>query len=69
MKRIISRALLAGGVLLLILGVSASKFFALGISPLFAASPTDKATWMMIGGLVLSVICLDRAHSERRRAR
>jgi hypothetical protein len=58
MNKAISLALLAGGVLLLILGTSASKSLGSDISRFFTGSPTDKAIWMLIGGVVLSIIGL-----------
>jgi uncharacterized membrane protein HdeD (DUF308 family) len=58
MSKAISLAFLAGGVLLLILGISASKSPGSDISRFFTGSPTDKAIWMLIGGVVLSVIGL-----------
>ena len=58
MNKAISLALLAGGVLLLIFGISASKSLGSDISRFFTGSPTDKAIWMMIVGAVLSVIGL-----------
>jgi hypothetical protein len=58
MNKAVSLALLAGGVLLLILGVSASKSLGSDISRFFTGSPTDKAIWMLIGGVVLSIIGL-----------
>jgi hypothetical protein len=58
MNKAISLAFLAGGVLLLILGISASKSLGSDISRFFTGSPTDKAVWMLIGGVVLSIIGL-----------
>ena len=58
MNRAISLAVLAAGVLLLIFGVSASKSLGSDISRFFTGSPTDKAIWMLIGGVVLSIIGL-----------
>ncbi len=58
MNKAISLALLAAGVLLLILGVSASKSLGSDISRFFTGSPTDKAIWMLIGGVVLLIIGL-----------
>ena len=58
MNKAISLALLAGGVLLLIFGFSASKSLGSDISRFFTGSPTDKAIWMLVGGAVLSVIGL-----------
>ena len=58
MNKAISLAFLAGGVLLLIFGVSASKSLGSGISRFFTGSPTDKAIWMLIIGAVLLIIGL-----------
>jgi len=58
MNRAISLVFLAVGVLLLIFGISASKSLGSQISRFFTGSPTDKAIWMLIGGVVLSVIGL-----------
>jgi hypothetical protein len=57
-NKAISLAFLAGGVLLVILGISASKSLGSDISRFFTGSPTDKAIWMLIGGVVLSIIGL-----------
>ena len=58
MGRAVSLALLAGGVLLLIFGISASKSLGSDISRFFSGSPTDKAVWMLSGGVVLFIIGL-----------
>ena len=58
MNKAISLALLAGGVLLVIFGISASKSLGSDISRFFTGSPTDKAIWMLIGGVVLSIVGL-----------
>ncbi len=58
MNKAISLALLAGGVLLLILGVRAADSLGSDISRFFTGSPTDKAVWMLIIGLVLCVVGL-----------
>ena len=49
-------ALLAGGILLIIFGVSAAQSFSSDISRFFAGSPTDKAIWILIGGVLLSIV-------------
>ena len=51
-------AILAGGIVLVVFGVSATKSFTSGISRFFNGSPTDKAIWMIIGGIVAIVIGL-----------
>jgi len=56
MNRAISLAFLAAGVPLSIFGASASDSLGSSISRFFTGSPTDKAVWMLVGGVVLSVI-------------
>jgi hypothetical protein len=58
MGRGISLALLVGGIVLLVFGVSAADSLSSDISNFFTGSPTDKAVWMLIGGAVLSVVGL-----------
>jgi hypothetical protein len=58
MNRTISLALLVGGVVLMVIGVSATNSFSSDVSRFFTGSPTDKAVWMLIGGLVAAVIGL-----------
>jgi NO-binding membrane sensor protein with MHYT domain len=52
----VSLALLAGGILLLVFGVMASTSLSSDISRFFTGSPTDKAIWMLIGGVVASIV-------------
>jgi hypothetical protein len=54
----ISLAILAGGVVLLILGVNAYDSTSSDISRLFTGSATDKSVWMLAGGVVLAVLGL-----------
>jgi hypothetical protein len=56
MNKAVSLALLAGGILLLIFGISAARSFSSDISRFFTGAPTDKALWMLIGGVVLSIV-------------
>ena len=56
MNKAVSLALFAGGILLIIFGVSAAGSFSSDISRFFTGAPTDKAIWMLIGGVVLSII-------------
>jgi Co/Zn/Cd efflux system component len=58
MNRAVSLAILAGGILLTVYGVAASKSFSSDISRFFTGSPTDKAIWMLVGGVVAIVIGL-----------
>ena len=58
MNKPISLAILAGGIVLVIYGVAASKSFSSDISRFFTGSPTDKAIWTLIGGIVAIIIGL-----------
>jgi hypothetical protein len=58
MNKAVSIALLAGGIVLIVIGVNATKSFSSDISRFFTGSPTDKAVWMLIGGIVAAVIGL-----------
>ena len=58
MAKVISLAVLAGGVLLLILGISAYDSASSDISRLFTGSATDKSIWMLVGGAVVTVLGL-----------
>lgn len=58
MNKIVSLALLVGGVVLMILGINAMNSFSSDVSRFFTGSPTDKAVWMLIGGVVAAVIGL-----------
>lgn len=58
MNKIISVILLVSGVVLIILGVQATHSFNSDVSRFFHGSPTDKAIWMLIGGIVAAIIGL-----------
>ena len=58
MNRIVSLALLVGGVVLLVFGITATDSFGSDVSRFFTGSPTDKAVWMLIGGAVATVVGL-----------
>jgi len=58
MNRIVALALLVGGVVLIIVGVNATNSFSSDISRFFTGSPTDKAVWMLIGGIGAACIGL-----------
>ena len=55
MNKIISLALLVGGVVLIVIGINATNSFRSDVSRFFTGSPTDKAIWMLIGGIVAAV--------------
>jgi len=58
MNKIVSMALLVCGVVLIIFGIQATDSFSSDVSRFFTGSPTDKAVWMLIGGIVAVVIGL-----------
>ena len=58
MNKAVSLAILAGGILLLIFGVSASESLSSDFSRFFTSSPTSKAIWMLVGGVVATIIGL-----------
>lgn len=55
-NKIIGIILLCVGVPLLIYGINAMDSFSSTISEAFTGSPTDKALWLFISGIVMSVI-------------
>ena len=66
-NKLISLVLLAGGIVLVIYGVSASESFSSDVSRFFTGSPTDKTMWLMIGGIlaiVIGLVGLLRVHKE-----
>lgn len=58
MNKAVALAVLAGGILLLILGINAYDSSSSEISRFFTGSPTDKSVWMLVGGTVGTVIGL-----------
>ncbi|MGA2323312.1 MAG: DUF3185 family protein [Sedimentisphaerales bacterium] len=58
MNKVVSLVILAAGIVLVVIGVAATKSFSSDISRFFTGSPTDKAIWMLIGGVVAIVIGL-----------
>ena len=61
MNKIVSLALLVGGVLLIVIGINATNSFSSDVSRFFTGSPTDKAVWFLIGGSVAAVVGLTMA--------
>jgi hypothetical protein len=57
-NRILAIALLVGGVALMIFGINAMNSFSSDVSRFFTGSPTDKAIWMLIGGIVAASVGL-----------
>jgi hypothetical protein len=56
MNRILSLALLVGGVVLIVYGINASDSLGSDFSRFFTGSPTDKTIWLLLGGTVAAVL-------------
>lgn len=56
MNKGIALALLAGGIVLIIFGISATESFGSEVSRFFTGTPTDKSMWLLIGGIALTVV-------------
>lgn len=54
--RAIAIAVLAGGIILLILGINAYNSSSSDISRFFTGSATDKSVWMLVGGGVATLL-------------
>jgi hypothetical protein len=55
MNKPVAIALLGVGIVLLVFGIDASNSLGSSISRFFSGSPTDKAVWMLIGGIAASL--------------
>jgi hypothetical protein len=58
MNRTLSLVLLVAGVVLIVVGVTATNSFSSDVSRFFTGSPTDKAIWMLIGGVAAAMVGL-----------
>lgn len=58
MNKSISAALLVVGIVLIIWGVSASESLSSDVSRFFTGSPTNKAMWLLVGGIAAAVVGL-----------
>ena len=58
MNKGIAIALLVGGIVLAIFGVSATDSFSSDVSRFFTGRPTDKAVWMLVGGAAATAVGL-----------
>ena len=56
MNRIISIALLIGGIVLIVAGLNASDSIGSSFSRFFTGNPTDKTIWLLIGGFVAAAV-------------
>ena len=58
MNKGLSIALLAVGVVLAIWGISAAESFGSDVSRFFTGSPTNKAIWLLISGILAGTVGL-----------
>jgi len=58
MNKAISLALIVIGIALIGFGVIAMDSFSSDVSRFFTGTPTDKAVWMLIAGIVAAVVGL-----------
>ena len=56
MNKGMSAALLIVGVILLVFGLNAYHSASSGVSRFFTGAPTDKALWLLIGGVVAGIV-------------
>jgi len=56
MNKIISIALLAGGIALIAYGMNASNSIGSDVSRAVTGQPTDRSMWLLIGGIVAVVL-------------
>jgi hypothetical protein len=55
MKKLMSLAILVGGIVLIVTGFNATHSFTSEVSRFFTASPTNTAVWMLLGGVVAAL--------------
>jgi uncharacterized membrane protein HdeD (DUF308 family) len=58
MNKPLSIAFLVAGIVLIIFGVNATNAFSSDVSRFFTGSPTNKAIWMLLGGIVAAIVGL-----------
>ena len=56
MNKSMSIALLVAGIILLGFGLNAYHSASSDVSRFFTGAPTDKALWLLIGGLIASIV-------------
>ena len=56
MNRALGIGLLAAGIILLIWGINATESFSSEMSEMFTGSPTDKAIWLIVLGVIGTVV-------------
>jgi hypothetical protein len=67
MMKLLGLALLAVGVVLLVMGWNASDSLSSEISEVFRGTPTDRAIWLLVAGGVTGLVGLALLFNPRRR--
>ena len=55
MIRILSFAILAGGIVLLVMGLNESNSFGSQVKEIFTGSPTDRSMTMIVAGVMMTI--------------
>src|SRR5262245_44215577 len=58
MNKALGIALLVIGVVLIVFGINATDSFQSDVSRFFTGTPTDKAIWLLIGGIASAIVGL-----------
>lgn len=66
MNTIISIALIVLGVILIFFGVQSMESFSSDVSRFFSGAPTDRAMWLLIGGIVSVILGVGAQYLMRR---
>jgi len=69
LHRIVGVIVVIVGVVMLVMGIRAYESFGSQISEFFTGSPTDRAVWLTIGGVVAILVGATVAMLSSRRAR
>lgn len=56
LNRVIFLALLGAGIALIIFGVNSNNSFSSDVSRTFTGSPTNKAIWLLVGGIAAALV-------------
>lgn len=56
MNKILSLAILIGGIVLVVYGISATESIGSDFSRFFTGSPTDKSIWLLVGGIAAVIV-------------
>ncbi len=56
MPKLLSLFILVGGLAMVVYGIGAADSLASSFTKFFTGSPTDTAMWLLLGGVVLSVL-------------